>query len=245
MTPIHTLVTALLLLAAATAHAQTKPAKPSPPAKPAAQTRAPQPREPIVVRGFATLGSITFQAQESFETVLGSTSGTIFGGGGQVLLRRGLFVEVSASRFAAGGERVFVGPAPDREVFRLGIPVDVTITPLEITGGWRYRHCPRTLKPRLGGCQPRFVPYVGGGFSSYRYQETSDFADDDEQVDERHNGFHIVGGAEFAVIRWLAVGGEVSWSSIADALGEGGVSAAFDESNLGGTTIRLKVSVGR
>jgi opacity protein-like surface antigen len=240
----------LFVLVAALAHAQSKPATPSkpvPPAKPApAQTRpAPAPREPIGVRGFLTVGNIAFQAKESFETVLGSASGTTFGGGGQVLLQRGLYVEVSASRFRADGERVFVGPSPDRTVFRLGIPLEVTVTPLEITGGWRYRHCPRTQKPRPGGCQPTVVPYVGGGFSSYRYQESSDFTVDGDDVDERHSGYHIVGGAEYRAMRWLAIGGEVSWSSIADGLGEGGVSAAFDENNLGGTSIRLKISVGR
>jgi hypothetical protein len=130
-------------------------------------------------------------------------------------------------------------------VFRLGIPLEVTITPIEITGGWRYRRCPRTSKPRVGGCRPTIVPYGGGGYSSYRYQETSDFADADEDVDERFGGFHVVGGVEYLPLGWMAVGGEVAWSSIADALGEGGVSAAFDENNLGGTTIRLKISIGR
>lgn len=246
----RTLIAALLVLCAGSAEAQTKPAPPAKPApgKPApAQTRPAQPRPAsgIGIRGFATLGSITFQAKESFEATLDSASGPIFGGGVQVLLPRSFYVEVSASRFHREGERVFIGPDPDREVFRLGIPLDVTVIPLEISGGWRYRHCPRTAKPRPGGCQPKVIPYVGGGFSSYNYQETSDFADDDENVDERFSGFHILGGAEYRIQRLIAIGGEVSWSSIADALGQGGVSAAFDENNLGGTTFRVKISVGR
>jgi hypothetical protein len=242
----RTLIAILLALFAVPAAAQTKtpPPKTPPPTKPApVQTRA-QP-EPIRVRGFATFGSMSFQASDSFDAVLGSSGGPIFGGGAQVLLPYGLYVEVSVSRFSADGERVFIGPAPDLEVFQLGIPLEVKVTPLDFTAGWRYRHCPRTAKPRVGGCRPPVIPYVGGGFSSYKYQETSDFADEDEDVDERYNGFHVVGGAEYAVRRWLAVGGEVSWSSIADALGEGGVAAAFDESNLGGTTFRVKISIGR
>lgn len=77
-----------------------------------------------------------------------------------------------------------------------------------------------------------------------KYRETSEFAESDEDIDERFNGFHIVGGAEYRVMKWLAVGGEVLWSSV-DALGTGGVSEVFNENSLGGTTLRLKVTVGR
>ena len=186
---------------------------------------------PAVVRGFASLGSITFHAQDSFDAVFDRHTGPVFGGGGQVLLQSGVYVEVAASRFTQDGERAFV--TATGEVFRLGIPVDLTITPLEITGGWRFRQWRRV------------VPYGGAGFSSYRYQETSDFADPDENVEARVSGFHIVGGAEFQPRRWLAVGGEVAWTSIPNALGSGGVSAALGENNLGGTTVRLKISVGQ
>jgi opacity protein-like surface antigen len=140
-------------------------------------------------------------------------------------------VEVAAAQFRADGERAFVGP--NDEVFKLGIPVEITVTPIEITGGWRWRRW------------NRLVPYGGGGFSSYRYRETSDFADPDEDVDERFNGFHVLGGAEYRALDWLAVGGEVAWSSIPDAIGNAGVSAVFNEDNLGGTSLRLKISVGR
>ena len=185
----------------------------------------------IGVRGFATFGNVTFTAQDSFDAVLGRTSAPIFGGGGQVLLPWGIFVEVRAGQIKQDGERVFVGP--NDEVFRLGIPVEITIIPVEVSGGWRFRKW------------SRIVPYGGAGYSQYRYKETSGFADEGENVDDRFTGFHVVGGAEYLPLRWLAVGGEVSWASIPDALGQGGVSAAFNEDNLGGTTVRLKISVGR
>jgi hypothetical protein len=89
------------------------------------------------------------------------------------------------------------------------------------------------------------VPYAGGGWSSFAYEETSEFADAGDNVKERFNGWHLLGGAEFKVTQWLGVGGEIVFSSIPDALGAGGVSEAFDESNLGGTSYRLKISVGR
>jgi hypothetical protein len=186
-----------------------------------------------------------------------------------VLLPWGLYAEVGVWQFKGDGKRVFVGP--DQEVFQLGIPLEVTITPIEITGGWRYRHCaapprppsvpqppptpqtaktppPQAARPaqaRAAVCAPRFIPFAGGGFSSYKYSETSDFSDPSEDVDERFHGLHVLGGAEYRVTRWVTVGGEVLWSSVPDALGEGGVSAAFNEDNLGGTALRVKISVGR
>jgi hypothetical protein len=265
-----TLIAVLAFLPIA-ASAQTRPAPPPPqtpkqgtPTKPAptstAQTKAParSNSSPIRVRGFAAFGGVTFQAQESFDAVLGGHSGTLFGGGGQVLLPWSTYAEVGVSRFTRSGERVFVGP--NQQVFPLGIPVDVTVTPLEITGGWRYQHCPRpvTAKPPAKGakpapqaparpltCAPKLVPYVGAGYSAYQYTESSEFSTPDEEVNDWFSGFHLLGGAEYQVVRWLAIAGEIGWSTIPDALGAGGVSAAFDEDNLGGVIWRLKVVVGR
>ncbi|HEX4915215.1 MAG TPA: hypothetical protein VFV51_14720, partial [Vicinamibacterales bacterium] len=71
------------------------------------------------------------------------------------------------------------------------------------------------------------------------------FATDDENVDERFNGFHLLGGAEYRVSRIVALAGEATWTTVPDALGEGGVSDAFDETDLGGISFRLKVIIGR
>jgi hypothetical protein len=254
---------ALLVLAtlwfAETALAQSTPAPPPPPTgtpqKPAPPrpTSTPRPASDANatrVRGFATVGGIVFQAKESFDAVLGTHNGVTFGGGGQVLLPYGFYAEASLRHFTKEGERAFV--ASDGSVFPLGIPLKVGVTPLELTGGWRYRHCPapprtpRAPRPTVTRpCAPKLFPYVGAGLTSLRYSESSDFADDDEDVDDRFNGFHLVGGADYRVSRWIAVGGEVLWSSVPDALGAGGVSEAFDEDNLGGTAFRLKIIVGR
>jgi len=253
------LVVAMFLLAD-TAFAQSKPAPPPPqngaPQKPSPPTR-PQPpatrrndANAIRIRGFATVGGIVFQAKESFDAVFGTNTGVPFGGGGQVLLPFGFYAEAAVWHFTEDGERAFV--ASDGSVFPLGIPLKVGITPFEVTGGWRYRHCPappRTAKPprpvTTRPCAPRFIPYAGAGLTSLKYTETSDFEDTDEDLDDRFNGFHVVGGADYRVSRWIAVGGEVLWSSVPDALGAGGVSEAFDEDNLGGTAFRLKIIIGR
>lgn len=194
---------------------------------------APSAAQTLDIKGYGMLGSMRFSASESFEAVLGSSSGLILGGGAEVGLPvGGLYFGIGAWRFEDTGERVFLSGT---EVFPLGIPVTVTVTPIEITGGWRFRN----LVPRL-------VPYVGGGWSSVGYKEIADFADEGEDESERFSGFHILGGVEYRATTWLGVGGEVAWMSIPDALGTpGSASEHFDETNLGGTSLRLKVTVGR
>jgi hypothetical protein len=186
----------------------------------------------LTIGGFATIGTMSFAASESFDAVLGGHRGLIWGGGARVgLPLGGLFAEVGAWRFGQEGERVFISGS---EVFPLGIPVEVTITPIEITGGWRFRNFSATI-----------VPYAGGGWSSYRYQETSRFADASENVDERFSGLHLLGGVELKLQRWIGVAGELAWTSVPDSIGVGGASGEFSESDLGGTSLRLKVTIGR
>ncbi|MEZ5283422.1 MAG: outer membrane beta-barrel protein [Vicinamibacterales bacterium] len=184
------------------------------------------------VKGYGLIGNVSFTAADSFDAVLDTSSGTIFGGGAEVgLPLGGLYVGIGGWRFEKDGERVFV---LDNQVYPLGIPVTVQVTPIELTAGWRFKNLSR-----------RVVPYAGAGWSSYRYRETSEFADAGENVDERFSGFHVLGGAEVRLTGWLGVGGEVAWARIPDALGAGGVSEAFGDTDLGGTSIRLKISVGR
>jgi opacity protein-like surface antigen len=192
-----------------------------------------QPAEAQVsLRGFGDVGLTRFSASDSFEAVLGESRGMVFGGGGEVVLPRGIFAGVRVSRFQGDGSRVFVSGG---EVFDLGIDTTIRVMPIELTGGIR-----------LGGWQ-RVVPYVGGGVGWHRYEESSDFAGSDEDVKETFSGYHVLGGGEFRLGRWFAVAGEAQWTTVPDALGQNpsSVSAAFDETDLGGTTVRVKFIVGR
>jgi opacity protein-like surface antigen len=220
MTRVLSAVMMFALLLPAAAFAQLRPAP------------APPPPASLSVRGFADAGMFNFAAHQSFETVLGSRNGPLFGGGGEIVLPQGLFAGVRISRFQKGGERVFVF---DDETFGLGIDTTIRITPIEVTGGYRFS---------LGR---RVRPYLGGGIGWHRYEETSDFADDDENVDETHRGYHLLGGAELRLARWFGIGGEVQLTTVPDALGRdpNGVSAAFGETNLGGVAFRVKFVVGR
>ena len=197
-----------------------------------AGTAAAQSRN-IEIGGYAMVGQFTFAASESFETILGTSSGTIFGGGATVgLPLGGLFVEVGAWQYSASGERVLI---LDGQIIPLGIPLDVAIVPLEISAGWKFRS--RKL--------PKLVPYAAGGYTSFGYKETSSFSGTGEDIDDRFGGYHLRGGAEFKITRWLGVAGELAWTTVPDAIGNVGVSARFNETDLGGTSVRARLTVGR
>jgi len=186
----------------------------------------------FMLRGFGDIGSTTFTAKKSFDAVLGSDSGLVFGGGVEAVLPQRVFVNLRASRFREVGQRVFLF---NGEQFDLGIPTTITVTPVELTGGYRFD---------VGW---RVVPYGGAGLGWHRYEEISRFANADENIDERFTGYHIVGGAEFRLARWIAAAAEAQWATVHDALGgdSNSVSHEFNESDLGGVTFRLKVVIGR
>ena len=184
------------------------------------------------IRGFADFGSRSFTATESFTAILGKDRGPVFGGGVEAILPWQLFVNLRASRFRDTGQRVFIF---NGEQFDLGIPTTITVTPIELTGGYRFAFWPRV------------VPYAGLGVGWHKYTETSEFATDSENVDLQRTAFQLLGGAEFGLTRWLAAAGELQWATVPDALGEdpNGVAAEFNEDNLGGVTFRVKVVIGR
>lgn len=186
----------------------------------------------LMFRGFADFGSTTFTAEQSFDAVLGSDRGAVLGGGLELVLPQRISVAVRASRFRRTGERVFI--FGDQQ-FDLGIPVTVSIVPVQLTGSYRFDY------------GRRFVPYAGGGIGWHRYRESSSFAEEAENIDEVFRGFHAIGGAEVRVVPWAAAAFEVEWATVPDALGidANSVAREFQESNLGGTTIRVKIAVGR
>jgi opacity protein-like surface antigen len=182
----------------------------------------------VGVVGIGQFGYSQFAAQHTFEAVLGEARGRFFGGGGEVRIGSGLFLNASVERFTKTGQRVFVA---DQQVFKLGIPNTITLTPMTLTAGWRF-------------VTDHATPYVGAGIGRILYKETSSFADASENVDTRFASYHMLGGVEFRN-GWVATAFEVQYSRVPNALGIGGASAAFQESNLGGVVGRVKVLVGR
>jgi hypothetical protein len=211
-----------------------KPAAPPQKVPPPAQTRPrPPARAPERIGGrvFASVMRDRMSATESFEAVIGRDTVTSFGGGAQATnVWKGLFLEVSIERSKVDGERVFVF---DGDVFPLGIPLEIEMLPIDIVGGWRHRVANRVFA------------YGGGGVTLLTYKETSEFADDDEDIDERYTGFVVLGGVEAGVAQWVHLRGEVRFRSVSDVLGVGGASQAFDETTLGGIGFGVKIVFGR
>src|SRR5690348_2251224 len=73
-----------------------------------------------------------FTASKTFETVFGKTLQPFWGGGLSVAFRKGIFVDVTASRFKKVGERAFFF---EGQGYPLDIPLTVTVTPLEVAAG--------------------------------------------------------------------------------------------------------------
>jgi opacity protein-like surface antigen len=207
----------------------SRPVRPPPGRTSPGARRAAPPPPAFAARGYGIFAVDWFQASDSFKAILDTSSGFFYGGGGQAIFRH-LFLDVSLEHFEKTGERAIV---VDGEVFRLGIPDTITMNPIRVTGGYRF--------PARNGT----VPYVGGGIGSVRFQETSDFADADETTDERFTSYHALAGVEYAARKWLFVAAEIRYTSVPDALGAPGIADEFDESNLGGVGVAVKVMVGK
>ena len=202
----------------------------------AAQSSSPAPsatRPPAVAfRAFALATVERFTAGTTFNATLGSRVAPFFGGGVELVTRGGLFVDLAASRMSKDGQRAFVN---NGEIFQLGIPLRVRLTPIEVSGGYR-------VKLRR---HPRIVPYMGGGVGWYRYSETADFASTNDDVETTHAGWLVVGGAEVRLQRWIGVAADAQYTGVPGILGQGGLSKDLGEKDLGGLAARIRVILGR
>ena len=192
----------------------------------AAAAAAARPPGRLMIRGFGQASSARFTAVDTFDTILGSAFVPAFGGGAQVVLPNGAFVQGTVDRLRKTGSLVLVSGT---QIFTLAVPDVVTVTPIQGTVGYR------DPRPR------RVVSYYGGGLGWYVLRERAASVPD---VSGGHLGYHLLGGAEFPVSRWFSLAGELQLSTVPKSLGETGLSAAFKEDDLGGVSFRVKVMVG-
>jgi hypothetical protein len=199
-----------------------------------------QAQDRISMRGFADAGLTIFTATQSFKAILGSPAGPVFGGGVEVGLTRNVFVSVRASRFRQTGNRVFVF---QNQVFKLNESDTITVTPLQLSAGYRFlgRRSARLTRP------PRFTPYAGGGVGWYRFSETSAHSTADEDEKTTNAGYHVLAGVEIPIRSWMAAAVDGRWSFVPNAFGDSASSVAsvYDEHNLGGFTLSGRIIVGR
>lgn len=180
------------------------------------------------IRGFVQGAYGRFSANRSFDAVLDQSGGPWLGGGAQYLTTQGFFVEGAVDWFRRTGERVFVS---GDEVFKLGIANTINIVPLSITGGYRF--------PRTG-----VAPYIGVGAGRYFFKETSEFASESENVSIRLTSYHVLAGAELRAHRNVGIGVEAQYTHVPGGL-DAGVAEIFDEHDLGGFQVRVKLFFGR
>jgi hypothetical protein len=201
----------------------------------AAQSRdAAAPDEPYAAsaRLFFLATDQSFAANTTFKAAFGKSVEPFFGGGLQVAMANGVFVEFGISRFKKNGQRAFIN---NGQTFELGIPLTATITPLELSAGYRF----------FASGSSRFIPYAAAGIGRYGYREESDFANAGDNVDTHHSGYLAVGGVEIRVHHWVGVAVDAQYTHITGILGAGGVSKDAGESDLGGIAGRFRVLIGR
>ena len=125
--PRALLASAILVLAARSAHAQS-----------------------FGIDGEA--GYRTLSASKSADAVFGSSSGLTLGGSAQYAFKKGLFVRGGFRHFAKEGEKVFVADATS-PAFPLGFPLKASINSIDLVAGWRFKlggKKPSPFVPYLG-----------------------------------------------------------------------------------------------
>jgi opacity protein-like surface antigen len=185
----------------------------------------------IGIHIFGSVEMESLSASKSYTAVFGKSSFTGFGAGADVLrIWRHVFLRVSVSHISASGNRASV---INGQAVSLSVPITMTMTPIEIGAGWR-------LESARGarGTQPA-TPYVGGGLLALRYTEVSADSLAGDNTSTTFTGYFLMGGLDLMVARKLSVSAEADYRSVPNALGAGGVSQSFGETNLGGMTLRV------
>jgi opacity protein-like surface antigen len=205
-------------------------------AVPASAQSTPDPTAPsepyeAAFRGFFVATAQSFAASTTFDATFGESRQPFFGGGFQVTSPSGVFVEFGVTRFKKTGQRAFIS---NGETFPLGIPLTATITPIELSVGYRF-----------GATRWRVIPYAAGGIGRYNYKEESGFSADGDNVDTHHVGYLVNGGVEIRLQKWIGVAVDAQYTHVPGILGEAGISQDAGDTDLGGVAARFKVIVGR
>ena len=165
-------------------------------------------------------GYFEMAAENSASALFDSRGGGTFGGAVRYTFWRGAFVSAGARTFSKEGERVFVA-APNAAVQKLGFPLKVSLTPVFLTVGYRFRD------------GKLIVPYAGIGGSVTSYKEESEVAGEAFDDDRSKAGFLGLAGVEIGR-GTFRVGAEAGYTTVPDAIGLGGVSKVYGEDDLGG-----------
>lgn len=191
--------------------------------------RRPPAKLPTGIRLFGAVDVEQMLAKQSFAATLGTSTLLGFGAGVDVINLRGggLFMRVAASVMTKSGTR------SDRTVSN-GIALDVTMLPIDLGLGWRFNHVTRTNQ---------VTPFIGGGALVMHYSETTPAGSPSDNTSAWFLGVEAFGGVDFRLGSSLTVAPEVDFRSLPGAIGSGGLSQVFNETNLGGVAFRVTVGV--
>lgn len=193
--------------------------------------RPPAPKLPLGLRAFLIGEGTLMSASDSFKAVTGSAVLFGVGGGAEVLnIWKRLFARVGVTTTATDGVRAFV---IDGEVIPTGVTIDIGMRIIEIGAGWRMHFAKR----------PKLVFYYGGSVLFVKYTEDSQFGSGQDNVDESFRGYSAQAGLELVLWKWLTAAVEGQYRIVPDALGAGGLSKDFNETDLGGAAIRGMIGV--
>lgn len=163
------------------------------------------------------------QAKSSAKAVFdGKSGGVLFGGGLRYGLGEHVFIAGWGRYFSKDGERVFVASASG-PVFRLGHPLKVRIVPVQATLGYR-----------IG--KGSLVPYLGAGGGITSYHEESSVGGLVTSTSQTKASGHILAGVEYGSgsLRFAA---ESAYTLVPSAIGLGGVSKVYGETDIGGLSL--------
>lgn len=170
--------------------------------------------------GWADLSNAKKSAEAVFD---GASGGATFGAGVRWSVTPSIYVGLSGRYFSKDGERAFVA-GPGQPSFGLGHPLSLRLIPVHAHVGWRFRP------------DSSLVPYVGLGIGLTSYREESTVGDIPEPtISETKFSGLVSGGVEYGrgPVRF---GIDLSYSTVPDSLGVGGVSQVYGEDDLGGLT---------
>jgi opacity protein-like surface antigen len=171
-------------------------------------------------------------AKDSAKAVFdGSSGGFIFGGGVRYALSHHFVLAADLRYFSKDGERVFVAD-PGGEVFPLGHPLKVKTLPIALVAS--YRILPDS----------RFVPYVGAGMGVTSFKEETTVGGLTESDSSSKFSIHALAGVEFFGKGSLGFALEARWFTAPDSVGLAGVSAVYDEKDVGGLSLSGKILFG-
>lgn len=166
-----------------------------------------------------------FPAKDTFTALYESADSLIFDAGMKLDLEGSFFISAEAYFLSKTGERVWV--SAEGTAIKTGISEDLTLIPISATLGYY-------LLENEG-----FQVYLGIGAGFYLVQ--IDCEVDSYDRNESGTGFFGTLGADFDLSDTLYLAIEAKYEMVSGLIGDTGVPAIFEEDDLGGIMILIKI----